>query len=81
MGAGEGQKRSSSKWLMCECMHVYVGGIHGAGNVYTCTCTVFPYGRMGILLFPSIMGNVNSLLPLLSEHVLAGFKQTDCTNF
>ena len=26
--------------------------------------------RMGILLFPSIVGNVNFLLPLLSEHVL-----------
>ena len=32
--------------------------------------TVSRETRMGILLFPSIMANVNSKLPLLTEHVL-----------
>ena len=36
--------------------------------------------RMGILLFPSIVGNVNSLLPLLSEHVL-GLNRQIVPNF
>ena len=68
MGAGEGQKRSSSKWLMCECMHVYVGGIHGAGNVYTCTCTVFPYGSFQINIYMYMYKRDKNGDPVVSIH-------------